>query len=79
MSSYPDLSKSQANLNEGKWTVDFKTTVLGLALEPGDVIDLTHSSQPAWNQKLFRVENLQYGDDDRFQIQASEYFAGAYV
>jgi len=61
------------------WTANFKTTVLGLALEPGDVIDLTHSSQPAWNQKLFRVENLQYGDDDRLELQVSEYFDGAYI
>jgi cell wall-associated NlpC family hydrolase len=61
------------------WTINFKTTVLGLALEPGDVIDVTHSSQPAWNQKLFRIEDLQYGDDDRLEIQATEYFDGAYI
>jgi len=61
------------------WTCQFKTTVLGLAIEPGDVVDVTHSSQPAWSQKLFRVEDLQYGDDDRLELQLSEFFAAAYI
>jgi hypothetical protein len=61
------------------WTCTFKTTVLGLALEPGDVIDVTHSSRPAWNQKLFRIEDLQFGDDDRLEMQLSEFFAGSYI
>ena len=26
------------------WTCDFKTTILGLALEPGDVVDITHGA-----------------------------------
>jgi hypothetical protein len=43
------------------WTCTFKTTILGLAIEPGDVVDATHSSQPAWNQKLFRIEDISFG------------------
>jgi Putative phage tail protein len=61
-----------------RWTVALKTTVLGLALEPGDIVDVTHSSQPAWSQKLFRIEDLQYGDDDRLELQLSEFFTAAY-
>lgn len=61
------------------WTGTLKTTVLALALEPGDIIDVTHSSQPAWAAKLFRVDDLQYGDDDRLEVAFSEYFDGAYI
>ena len=61
------------------WTCVFKTTVLGLALEPGDIVDVTHSSQPSWNQKLFRIEDIAYGDDDRMEMQFSEYVDFAYA
>jgi predicted phage tail protein len=62
-----------------KWSITFKTTVLGLAIEPGDIIDVTHSCQLRWNQKLFRVENIASGDDDRLELQCVEFFPGAYV
>ncbi len=39
-------------------TCQLKTNVKGLALEPGDVVDVTHPSQPTWSAKLFRIEEL---------------------
>ena len=57
----------------------FKTTVLGLAIEVGDVVDVTHPSQPTWAAKLFRVENFKLDDDGRIELQLSEYFAGAEI
>ncbi|WP_160164510.1 phage tail protein [Pedosphaera parvula] len=62
-----------------RWTCEFKTNIKGLALEPGDVITVTHSSQPAWNQKLFRIEEFTYDDQDRCTLSCSEYFDGAYI
>ena len=62
-----------------RWVCVFRTTLLGLALEPGDVVDVTHSSQPAWAAKLFRVEAITHGSDDRMELHVSEYFAGAFL
>lgn len=64
---------------DGLWLCSFKTTVLGLAIEPGDVVDVTHGSQASWSAKLFRVESVSYGDDDRLELQLSEYTALAYA
>lgn len=50
-----------------------KTTVKGLALQPGDLVDVTHSSKPDWSGKLFRVEEVDHDADDRLQIIGSEY------
>lgn len=61
-----------------RWLCSFKTTVQGLALEPGDVVDVTHSSQPGWAAKLFRIEDLKHGPDDLLEIQTSEYVPSAY-
>lgn len=62
-----------------RWTCEFKTNIKGLALEPGDVITATHSSQPAWNQKPFRIEELTCDDQDHITLKCSEYFEGAYI
>ena len=62
-----------------RWTCEFKTNIRGLALEPGDVITVTHPSQPPWQQKLFRIEELNYDENDRLALKCSEYFDGAYI
>jgi hypothetical protein len=62
-----------------RWLVEFTTNIQGLPLEPGDVIDVTHPSQPAWTQKLFRIEDLQLDENDRLKIRASEYCGAAYI
>jgi hypothetical protein len=61
-----------------RWIVEFATTIKGIALEPGDIIDVTHDTQPAWSAKLFRVEELTLDDTDRLTIRASEYTPAAY-
>jgi hypothetical protein len=62
-----------------KWFGEFKTSLKGLALEPGDIIDLTHPSQPSWDQKLVRIEDISLDEKDHLTIRWSEYFEGAYV
>jgi hypothetical protein len=56
-----------------RWQTSFKTTVKGLALELGDVVDVTHSGHPAWSSKLFRIESLSQDESDRIEITAREY------
>ncbi len=70
------LLRDQVNT---RWTVTFTTNIQGLALEPGDLIDITHSSQPTWSAKLFRIETLDYDPQDRLQITATEYYVGTYI
>ncbi len=60
-------------------TAEWKTNVKGLAIEPGDVVDVTHPSQPTWDAKLFRVEELVHDDTDSLVIRGSEYAPQAYV
>jgi cell wall-associated NlpC family hydrolase len=62
-----------------RWICEFKTNIKGLALEPGDVVTATHSSQPAWNHKPFRIEELTCDDQDHITLKCSEYFEGAYI
>ena len=57
----------------------WKTTVQGLAIEVGDVVDVTHPSQPTWAGKLFRVEDFKLDEDGRIELQASEYFEGSEI
>ncbi|NDB19139.1 MAG: hypothetical protein EB027_07775 [Actinobacteria bacterium] len=61
------------------WVVEFKTTVKGLALEPGDIIDLTHPAKPSWAAKLFRIEDLELDEQDRLKLKCSEYLASCYT
>lgn len=61
------------------WVVEFKTTVKGLALEPGDIIDVTHPAKPSWAAKLFRIEDLELDEQDRLKLKCSEYLASCYT
>lgn len=62
-----------------RWLCSLKTTVLGLAIEPGDVVDVTHPSQPAWVEKLFRVEEVATDEDGRMELKLSEYDSNSYA
>lgn len=55
-----------------RWVVAFTTSIRGLALEPGDAIDITHPSQPRWMEKLFRIDEISLTESDQIQIRASE-------
>ena len=61
-----------------RWAGEFKTNIKGLALEPMDVIDITHPSQPSWNQKLFRIEDITHDENDHLAIKFTEYFDAVY-
>lgn len=65
--------RSQVN---SRWRCSFTTTVQALALEVGDVVDVTHPSQPTWDAKMFRIQDLQFDEDGRLELQLSEYFTG---
>lgn len=61
------------------WVVEFKTTIKGLALEPGDIVDVTHPAKPSWSAKLFRIEDLELDEQDRLKLRCSEYLASCYT
>jgi hypothetical protein len=52
--------------------------IRGLALQPGDIVDVTHPSLPV-NSKNLRIETLEYDENDHLQITASEYVPAAYI
>ena len=62
-----------------RYRASWKTTIKGLALQPGDVVDLTHPSRPSWAAKLMRIEELNHDAEDRLEITAIEYTPGAYI
>lgn len=55
------------------WTVEFTTNLLGLALEPGDTIDLTHPAMPTWAGELARVDEIDHDELGRLVVRASQY------
>ena len=57
----------------------WKTNVKGLALQIGDVVDVTHPSRPSWAAKLLRIDELSHDTEDRLEIVATEYTPGAYL
>ena len=65
------------NVSQG-WVCSFTTTTNGLALEPGDVVDVTHPAKPGWSAKLFRIEDLTLDAEDRLKLTLSEYLAASY-
>lgn len=58
---------------------EFTTTTKALALEIGDVVDITHPSQPRWAAKLFRVEEIGHDSEGRMTLKFSEYVDSAYI
>jgi hypothetical protein len=61
------------------WVCGFSTSVKGLALEPADIIDVTHPSQPGWAAKKFVVEVIEHDDDDDLVLKCTEYVESAYI
>lgn len=57
----------------------WKTTIKGLALQVGDVVDVTHPSRPSWSARMVRIEELTHDADDRLEITAIDYTPGAYL
>lgn len=73
---------AMAHLEEevgGRNRARFKTTLKGLALQKGDVIDVTHPCRPSWSARLMRIEDLSHDEDDRLEITALDYTPGAYL
>jgi hypothetical protein len=62
-----------------RWTCQLTTSIKGLALQPGDLVTVTHPAMPAWSQKPFRVEDHKYDPADQLTLTLSEYFEGAYI
>jgi hypothetical protein len=62
---------------DSNWLWTWKTNIQGLALMPGDLVDVTHPSMATAAKKM-RIENLEYDENDILAITASEYVESAY-
>ena len=58
------------------WILTWKTTIKGLALQPGDLVNVTHPSLPA--TMMVRIETIDHDDQDRLLFTGSQYAAQAY-
>jgi hypothetical protein len=61
------------------WIIGLTTSVKGLALEPNDIVDVTHPSQPHWVGKPFVIEEITHDADEDLVIKATEYVESAYI
>lgn len=61
------------------WVCQFTTTTKGLALEPGDIVDVTHFAKPSWSAKLFRIEDISLDSEDRLKLTLSEHSSSCYI
>jgi len=63
------------------WLYTWKTNIQGLALQPGDLVTVTHDATlfypPA--PTLMRIESLDYDEEDILTIVASQYVSDAYL
>jgi len=57
----------------------FTSTLKGLALEPGDVVTVTHSADPAWNGKLATIQDIDHDAEDRLVFVCTEYSPEVFV
>lgn len=62
-----------------RWMASWKTTIKGIALEPGDVVDVTHPARVNWSAKLMRIEELTHDEKDNLSLRLSEYVPSAYI
>jgi hypothetical protein len=84
---YPAVTNQQqaeflANmlLREGldsNYLYSWKTSVKALAIQPGDLVDVTHPSIPGIT-KYLRVESIDQDENDYLSFTASEYAPAAY-
>jgi hypothetical protein len=55
------------------WVGQHTTTEKGLALEPGDIIDITHPAQPGWDERKARVTDLEFDEMGRLVVKWIDY------
>lgn len=60
-----------------KELVTLTSNIQGIAIEPGDIVDITHPTRPSWTSKPFRVDSIDYDQEDRMVVRASEYIEPA--
>ena len=58
---------------------EFVTSIVGLPLEPGDIIDVTHSADPAWTARKAWIDDVQYDQNDRLKLRCFEYNEPAFA
>ena len=63
----------------GRFRVNLKTSIQGLNLEPGDIVDVTHPAMPEWSAKPFWIEDISYDDEDHPALTLSEYVPAAFA
>lgn len=62
---------------DSKRIYTWKTSVKGLALQPGDVVDVTHPSIPGVTKDL-RISQIEQDENDHLSFTADEYTSAAY-
>ncbi len=81
VTTYPQASRLALTILRERvgsnWLYTWKTNIQGLALIPGDFVDVTHPSLPS-PAKILRLETTEYDSDDRLTLTASEVVPSAY-
>ncbi len=81
VTNYPQAARLAETLVReyvnSNWLWTWKTNIQGLALMPGDLVDVTHPSVTGAGKKM-RIESLEYDENDLLAITASEYVESAY-
>lgn len=63
---------------ESNWLYRWKTNIQGLALQPGDVVEVEHASLPT-GASLLRIDTIEHDENDRLVFSAFEYVPSAYI
>ena len=67
------LLSARYKYRESDFFVQFQTAGIGMLLEEGDLILVNHSSMPAYQNYLYRIEELSVSQDHRVSIIARLY------
>jgi len=63
----------------GRYRGVLTTNIQALAIEPGDIVDITHPSQPGWSAKEFWVNTVSHDEQDRLTLEIAEVVRAAYT
>jgi hypothetical protein len=72
------MAKTHAAQSQLGLNVEFETGFDGMAVEPGDLINITHTAVN-WQDKTFRVVSTEETSEETVKIVAQEYDAAAYA
>ena len=73
-----DLAEFITMSSREQLSAEIKVKSKGLLLEPGDVVEITHST-PGWSARQFRVRAVKFNTDHTVSIGLTEYNASIYT